>query len=131
MCLSFDLCHHPHRKSEGNEELAMAESMRKKSLDSPDETRTFNQGKSQVVSIEDFTITRNTLFPKPFLSTQHLATLWASTPLRLTSHPRPLEWTTICEPTLRSGMLKPYEQQRKPSMWSSPAWLSTSYHSPS
>ena len=26
----------------------------------------------------------------------------------------------------RSGMLKPYEQERKPSMWSSPAWLSTS-----
>ena len=67
MCLSYDLCHHPHRKSEGNEELAMAESMRKKCLDYPDETRTFNQGKSQVVSIEDFTITRNTLFPKPSL----------------------------------------------------------------
>ena len=45
----------------------MAESMRKKSLDSPDETRTFDQGKSQVVSIGDFTITRNTLFPKPSL----------------------------------------------------------------
>jgi hypothetical protein len=45
----------------------VAESMRKKSLDSPDETRTFDQGKSQVVSIGDFTITRNTLFPKPSL----------------------------------------------------------------
>ena len=45
----------------------MAESMRKKSLDSPDEIRTFDQGKSQVVSIGDFTITRNTLFPRPSL----------------------------------------------------------------
>ena len=45
----------------------MAESMRKKCLDYPDETRTFNQGKSQVVSIGDFTIIRNTLFPKPYL----------------------------------------------------------------
>ena len=41
----------------------MAESMRKKSLDSPDETRTFDQGKAQVVSIGDFTVTRNTLEP--------------------------------------------------------------------
>ncbi len=47
--------------------MAVAESMRKKSLDSPDETRTFDQGKSQVVSIGDFAITRNTLFPKPSL----------------------------------------------------------------
>jgi hypothetical protein len=45
----------------------VAESMRKKSLDSPDETRSFDQGKSQVVSIGDFTITRNTLFTKPSL----------------------------------------------------------------
>ena len=67
MCLSYDLCHHPHRKSEGKEDMAVAESMRKKSLDSPDETRTFDQGKSQVVSIGDFTIIRNTLFPKPSL----------------------------------------------------------------
>jgi hypothetical protein len=67
MCLSYDLCHHPHRKSEGKEDMAVAESMRKKSLDSPDETKTFDQGKSQVVSIGDFTITRNTLFPKPSL----------------------------------------------------------------
>ena len=67
MCLSYDLCHHPGRKSEGKEDMAVAESMRKKSLDSPDETRTFDQGKSQVVSIRDFTITRNTLFPRPSL----------------------------------------------------------------
>jgi hypothetical protein len=67
MCLSYDLCHHPGRKSEGKEDMAVAESMRKKSLDSPDETRTFDQGKSQVVSIGDFTITRNTLFPRPSL----------------------------------------------------------------
>ena len=67
MCLSYDLCHHPHRKSEGREDMAVAESMREKSLDSPDETRTFDQGKSQVVSIGDFTIARNTLFPKPSL----------------------------------------------------------------
>ena len=32
--------------------------------------------------------------------------------------------------TSRSGMLKPYEQQRQPSMWSSPAWFSTSCHGP-
>jgi hypothetical protein len=45
----------------------VAESSQQKSLDSPDETRTFDQGKSQVVSIGDFTITRNTLFPRPSL----------------------------------------------------------------
>ena len=45
----------------------MAEALQKKSLDSPDETRMFDQGKSQVVSIGDFTITKNTLFPKPSL----------------------------------------------------------------
>ena len=33
--------------------------------------------------------------------------------------------------TLRLGMLKPYKQQRKPSMWSSPAWFLTSCHGPS
>jgi len=31
--------------------MAVTESMQKKSLDSPDETRTFEQSKSQVVSI--------------------------------------------------------------------------------
>ena len=41
----------------------MAEAMQRKSLDSPDETRTFDQGKAQVVSIGDFTVTRNTLEP--------------------------------------------------------------------
>jgi quercetin dioxygenase-like cupin family protein len=43
--------------------MAVAESMQKKSLDSPDETRTFDQGRSQVVSIGDFTVTKNTLEP--------------------------------------------------------------------
>jgi len=42
----------------------MAEAMQRKSLDYPDETRTFHQGKSQVVSIGDFTVTRNTLEPR-------------------------------------------------------------------
>jgi hypothetical protein len=45
----------------------VAESRQQKNLDSPDETRTFDQGKSQVVSIGDFTVTRNTLFPRPSL----------------------------------------------------------------
>ena len=40
-----------------------AEAMQKKSLDSPDETRTFDQGQSQVVTLGDFTVTRNTLGP--------------------------------------------------------------------
>lgn len=40
-----------------------AEAMQKKSLDSPDETRTFDQGQSQVVTLGDFTVTRNTLRP--------------------------------------------------------------------
>ena len=41
----------------------MAEAMQKKSLDSPDETRTFDQGQAQVVSLGDFTVTRTTLQP--------------------------------------------------------------------
>jgi quercetin dioxygenase-like cupin family protein len=43
--------------------IAVAEAMQKKSLDSPDETRTFDQGQSQVVTLGDFTVTRNTLQP--------------------------------------------------------------------
>jgi quercetin dioxygenase-like cupin family protein len=43
--------------------MAVAEAMQKKSLDSPDDTRTFDQGKSQVVSFGDFTVTRNTFEP--------------------------------------------------------------------
>jgi hypothetical protein len=50
-------------ESEPKEDMTVAESMQKKSLDSPDETRTFDQGKSQVVSFGDFTVTRNTFEP--------------------------------------------------------------------
>jgi len=41
----------------------VAEAVQKKSLDSPDETRTFDQGQPQVVTLGDFTVTRNTLQP--------------------------------------------------------------------
>ena len=41
----------------------MAEAMQKKSLDSPDETRSFDQGQSEVVTLGDFTVMRNTLQP--------------------------------------------------------------------
>ena len=47
--------------------MAVTESMQKKSLDFPDDTRTFEQGKSRVVPICDFMVTRNTLFPGPSL----------------------------------------------------------------
>jgi len=51
-------------ESEQKEDMAVAEAMQKKSLDSPDETRTFDQGQSQVVSFgEDFAVTRSTLQP--------------------------------------------------------------------
>src|SRR5918995_4067957 len=55
--------------------------------------------------------------PTPFSSTRLPAKSWASTPPPLTSHPRVLERTTLREPTSRSGMLKPYQHQRQPSMW--------------
>jgi SAM-dependent methyltransferase len=35
------------------------------------------------------------------------------------------------EPASRSGMPRPYERQRQPSMRSSPVWFSTSCHGPS
>jgi quercetin dioxygenase-like cupin family protein len=41
----------------------MAEDLQRKSLDSPDETRTFDQGQSQVVTLGDFAVTRNILLP--------------------------------------------------------------------
>jgi hypothetical protein len=45
----------------GERRQAVAEAMQKKSLDSPDETRTFDQGQAQVVSLGDFMVTRTTL----------------------------------------------------------------------
>ncbi|HZC82930.1 MAG TPA: cupin domain-containing protein [Rubrobacter sp.] len=41
----------------------MAEDLQRKNLDSPDETRTFDQGRSQVVTLGDFAVTRNILLP--------------------------------------------------------------------
>jgi quercetin dioxygenase-like cupin family protein len=40
-----------------------AQSLQQKNLDSPDETRTFENGKAQVVSLGDFTASRLTLEP--------------------------------------------------------------------
>ena len=41
----------------------MSEEPRRKNLDSPDETRTFDQGMAQIVSLGDFKVSRHTLQP--------------------------------------------------------------------
>jgi hypothetical protein len=47
--------HNPSEKRERKEKLAMAEAgTQKKSLDTPDETRQFEQGQVQVATIKDF-----------------------------------------------------------------------------
>lgn len=43
--------------------LTQPAALQGKNLDSPDETRTFEQGKAQVVTLGDFKVTRNTLQP--------------------------------------------------------------------
>jgi mannose-6-phosphate isomerase-like protein (cupin superfamily) len=50
------------RESEGKEELAMA-GAHKKSLDTPDETRDFEQGQVQTATIKDFKVAREILQP--------------------------------------------------------------------
>jgi mannose-6-phosphate isomerase-like protein (cupin superfamily) len=43
--------------------IPMPEEPRRKNLDSPDETRTFDQGMAQIVSLGDFKVSRHTLQP--------------------------------------------------------------------
>ena len=46
-------------KREEGAEIGMAfESLQKKSLDSPDETRTFENGKAQITTLRDFSASR-------------------------------------------------------------------------
>jgi hypothetical protein len=43
--------------------IVMAEALQRKSLDSPDETRTFDQGELQTVTLGDFKVARGVLQP--------------------------------------------------------------------